>query len=129
MRCSNCGKDTAIIVADDPITCTDCGSAQHLSYCVCDNCSFVFRTINGKFLDGGMPDETTRQVQKLVDELETITDEVGKIPPKLDLEKMTFSEYKQTLAACVRCGSYAVIMNKETSQFKCTMCSFEWEIV
>jgi ribosomal protein S27AE len=120
MRCPNCGKDSALEVHADPIRCMDCDSVANISYCICENCSFTFRLNNGHYLDGGLPDENARRLQKAVENQIRELMEEDKV-----LEKMTLSEYIAQLHSCIRCGSFAVTHGE--GEFSCAMCGFSWE--
>lgn len=120
MRCSNCGKDAAIVVHEDPIRCMDCDSVMTISYCICENCNFAYRLNNGHYLDGGLPTDESVKLQKAVEmELQKMVESEQK------LEKMSLAEYMSQLHSCIRCGSLAV--TKSNDIYECAMCGFSWE--
>jgi len=115
MECPNCSSKDVDVVHGDSFVCYDCGSSIQIDYGVCNNCNFTFRSNNGRLVDGSIINES--DIEDFVAEMMEEMDEFYREEPE------SMSEF---IHKCLKCGSMAY---KNGDVYKCSICSFKWEIL
>jgi transcription elongation factor Elf1 len=123
MECPICESEI-IVLHSDPIECTDCGATMNIEYCVCPECHYSFRMINGEFLDEMQMDSDS--LDEVVEDLENLLDD--------DYETVWAAESHlgsllDLIHPCVKCGETMTVYDEDRNEYECLNCGFRWEIL
>jgi len=108
MNCSECKSNNTFLVVDDHIPCGECGKLLTISYWLCLECGYSFRTDGDKYIDGFILDSNMTD-----DIMRMISDQINSM--------------SDLLTACIKCGSLKV--SKFENEYSCPECGFSWEII
>lgn len=116
MLCPKCENNGIHVVFEDVISCK-CGSDISINYYVCDECGFIWRMQDGKFLDGGF---------FIKDLMEIVVSGLYVGMFKENADSSNNDLLTSLLHTCIRCGAIATETDKNS--FVCTSCGFMWEV-
>ena len=126
MNCPKCEKTELKVLHTDSVECTDCGSTMNTEYCLCPNCQYACRMINGKFLDA--MEMTTDALNEVVEDLEGLLDECD--DPKITWAADShIGSMLDLVHPGVKCGETMTAYNQDTLEYECLGCGFKWEVL
>jgi len=143
MNCYKCdnGKDAAF--QTDTYPCAHCDEENLVEYNLCPSCGWMWRSVNGTVIEGSeiniqdlgdfandMPipiNIASLNPADLSEDEQAILDNIGKHLTKINKMEKGEASMSDYVHKCLQCSSTAV--DVDNGIYKCTDCSFEWEVV
>jgi hypothetical protein len=128
MQCPMCEAEVDNIFMKEEFDCCECNKKNVVTYHICTNCRHLWREINGTVVDNsvvGMNDllatfEPSSETKKMFDNLSADIEKIQRVQSG----EARMSDF---VHRCLRCNELALPCKDNT--FKCTSCSFEWEVL
>lgn len=118
--CPGCNELIGQVVHAEKFDCPNCSESVLMEYLSCP-CRYSWREINGVFLDGGRIeiDGLEGLLQGINDFIEDYESENRELSP---------SSMESIIHHCLKCNELAVQIRSNPDVYRCTECSFEWEV-
>lgn len=140
MICLNCESKEYKVIYSESYPCSHCGEDLVVEYCMCPDCSTLWRAI-----DGNIATESLVNTEDLMHMLTPLNQSVGINPDDLSAEdREMFNRIEEELNKyanvdgealtmsdmvhkCIKCNS--IVHESKPGYFECEECGFSWEVM